>query len=192
MRSLNEIKEFLISNASYGFDVDADKIKKGKIDKQIDFVLSKVNEDEDVLFAILTTGIYSGGRIVCGGNCILFITNRRIIYGNKDFISAIIKTVNVSECKDIESDTFGLFKGTIKINTLTEVISFSAAKKEVLRLTDMIEKALEKIQNSMSSEISNVAQISVADEIKKFKELLDNGIMTQEEFDAKKKQLLGL
>ncbi len=33
---------------------------------------------------------------------------------------------------------------------------------------------------------------SVPDEIKKFKELLDNGIITQEEFDAKKKQLLGL
>ena len=33
---------------------------------------------------------------------------------------------------------------------------------------------------------------SVADELKKFKELLDNGVLTQEEFDAKKKQLLGL
>ena len=29
-------------------------------------------------------------------------------------------------------------------------------------------------------------------ELKKFKELLDMGIITQEEFDAKKKQLLGL
>lgn len=31
-----------------------------------------------------------------------------------------------------------------------------------------------------------------ADEIAKYKELLDNGALTQEEFDAKKKQLLGL
>ena len=31
-----------------------------------------------------------------------------------------------------------------------------------------------------------------ADELKKFKELLDMGAITQEEFDAKKKQLLGL
>jgi len=30
------------------------------------------------------------------------------------------------------------------------------------------------------------------DEIKKYKELLDSGIITQEEFDAKKKELLGL
>ncbi len=34
--------------------------------------------------------------------------------------------------------------------------------------------------------------VNVADEIKKFKELLDMGAITQEEYDAKKKQLLGL
>lgn len=33
---------------------------------------------------------------------------------------------------------------------------------------------------------------SSADELKKFKDLLDSGIITQEEFDTKKKQLLGL
>ena len=32
----------------------------------------------------------------------------------------------------------------------------------------------------------------VADEIKKFKELLDAGAITQKEYDAKKKELLGL
>lgn len=33
---------------------------------------------------------------------------------------------------------------------------------------------------------------SGADEIKKYKDLLDNGIITQQEFDAKKKQILGI
>lgn len=35
-------------------------------------------------------------------------------------------------------------------------------------------------------------KIDTADELKKFKELLDSGVITQEEFDTKKKQLLGL
>ena len=35
-------------------------------------------------------------------------------------------------------------------------------------------------------------ELSAADEILKFKNLLDGGVITQEEFDAKKKQLLGL
>ncbi|MGA3599022.1 SHOCT domain-containing protein [Lysinibacillus agricola] len=34
--------------------------------------------------------------------------------------------------------------------------------------------------------------MSAADEILKFKKLLDDGILTKEEFDAKKKQLLGI
>lgn len=34
-------------------------------------------------------------------------------------------------------------------------------------------------------------QISLADEIKKYKDLLDSGVITQEEFDAKKKEILG-
>jgi len=37
-----------------------------------------------------------------------------------------------------------------------------------------------------------IQQTSAADELRKFKELLDMGVITQEEFDAKKKQLLGL
>lgn len=34
--------------------------------------------------------------------------------------------------------------------------------------------------------------VSTTDELKKYKELLDSGVITQEEFDAKKKQLMGL
>ena len=47
-----------------------------------------------------------------------------------------------------------------------------------------------KNQNTISTESSN--SFSVADEILKFKQLLDSGIITKEEFDDKKKQLLGL
>ena len=39
---------------------------------------------------------------------------------------------------------------------------------------------------------NNDSSVSAADEIVKFKKLLDDGIISQEEFDAKKKQLLGL
>lgn len=43
-----------------------------------------------------------------------------------------------------------------------------------------------------SPSIAPGAQISVADEISKLKRLLDDGVLTQAEFDGKKKQLLGL
>lgn len=40
--------------------------------------------------------------------------------------------------------------------------------------------------------VNHVMPSSNADELAKYKQLLDNGIITQEEFDAKKKQLLGM
>lgn len=41
-------------------------------------------------------------------------------------------------------------------------------------------------------EMTENSTIGAADELKKYKDFLDSGILTQEEFDAKKKQLLGL
>lgn len=47
------------------------------------------------------------------------------------------------------------------------------------------------ITDSVSSQ-PQIQSLDATDEIVKYKNLLDNGIITQEEFDAKKKQLLGL
>ncbi len=46
-------------------------------------------------------------------------------------------------------------------------------------------------EEKQSHTVVNAAP-SNADELKKYKELLDAGVITQEEYDAKKKQLLGL
>lgn len=51
----------------------------------------------------------------------------------------------------------------------------------------------ELIENASNNETTQQVQTNdVADEIRKFKSLLDEGILTQEEFDAKKKELLGV
>ena len=47
----------------------------------------------------------------------------------------------------------------------------------------------EKEKTTQPEKVS--ASTSVADELKNYKELLDSGIITQEEFDKKKKELLG-
>ncbi len=45
---------------------------------------------------------------------------------------------------------------------------------------------------SHADKIRSTPELEIADEMKKYKDLLDSGVITQEEFDAKKKQLLGL
>lgn len=57
------------------------------------------------------------------------------------------------------------------------------------------EKVVEYINNKLREAKSGgsiQAALSPADELKKFKELLDMGAISQAEFDAKKKQILGL
>lgn len=55
-------------------------------------------------------------------------------------------------------------------------------------LVDITDEDIAKINAQQNGQPA----VSSADELKKFKELLDMGVITQEEFDQKKKQLLGL
>lgn len=63
-------------------------------------------------------------------------------------------------------------------------------EKVVAYIRERVEACKEAKNNPVIA--APVAAVSVADELKKFKDLLDMGAITQEEFDAKKKQLLGL
>lgn len=66
----------------------------------------------------------------------------------------------------------------------------SVKKEEVIPTTD--EKSVDNRINTEGQTDKTNSEQSPFDEIRKYKELLDEGIITQEEFDAKKKQLLGL
>ena len=59
-----------------------------------------------------------------------------------------------------------------------------------ITLTVETEQKIEEIKNAPAGGV--VQQASPAEELKKYKELLDMGVVTQEEFEAKKKQILGL
>lgn len=78
----------------------------------------------------------------------------------------------------------------LRLEMLSGFSVYNQAKKcqemlDVLRQN----KILNRLNKKASAEKSAV---SSADELKKYKELLDLGIISQEEFDAKKKQLLNI
>lgn len=75
----------------------------------------------------------------------------------------------------------------MRIDFIDDPIRIKSEIYQVVTLT------AEKIYAQLKSAItSSVDSMSTADEIRKFKELADEGIITQEEFEAKKKQLLGI
>lgn len=67
----------------------------------------------------------------------------------------------------------------------------SNQEKEAKEIYDYIIARRAELKNPMA-QATVVEQPSITDEIRKYKSLLDEGIISQEEFDAKKKQLLGL
>ena len=72
-------------------------------------------------------------------------------------------------------------------NTVT--FTSTLANKIAAEIKEYVENKL--ISNSVPTN-TTASKVSEADELMKFKKLLDDGVITQEEFDAKKKQILGL
>ena len=117
----------------------------------------------------------------------LTVTNKRV-YG----ITAFGKRVDLP-LDMISAIGTSWFKG-VAVTTASGAIKFRFIKNR-----DEIHREISKLLVERQNKPAPVAAIkqdappqSNAEEIKKFKELLDSGIITQEEFDAKKKQLLGL
>lgn len=82
------------------------------------------------------------------------------------------------------------FTGASTLDAVKDENAFLVRNDTYLKATKIKAYIDDFIANKGNS--TSVNQISAADEIMKFKALLDQGIITQEEFDSKKKQLLGL
>ena len=129
--------------------------------------------------AVLTQYLFKGYEMT--------ITDKRV-YGTVAFGMRV----------DIPLDSIAAVSTTTLMRGIT--VASSSGKinflliKNVKEMYEQINCLLGKRQQNTSMLINTGADNpqSNADEIRKFKELLDAGIITQEEFDAKKKQLLGL
>lgn len=115
----------------------------------------------------------------------LVVTDKRV-YGKTSFGKRV----------DLPLDSISAV-GTSLLNTIAVTTSSGAIKFGLISNRDDVhEKITGLLVNRQGNTNTSVKEerpvIDNTEEIKKFKELLDSGIITQEEFDAKKKQLLGL
>ena len=147
-----------------------------------------------------------------GHNADLYIYDEKIVISGKKFNKGMgEKTIPMASISAVQIKPSSLVNGYITFNVLGEVATSSTqfgagvntrltentviVKKKsddsIMReIKNFVEEAKMKASTSVSQTI--IQEKSSADELKKYKELLDMGIITQEEFDAKKKQLLGL
>ena len=185
MRTAKEMEE-------YASKYDSSVIKMNYL-KHFSLIEKQLQSDENVKIALMCTGVYDGERIVIGGNVALAFTNKRLIYAQKGgaLFGEQIKIINLDQVNDIQKQPFGLTFGTIYVDTIKENVGFRVFKKNIDSIFANITEIIDDYKTT-SSNNTIVQQVSGADELKKFKELLDAGIISNEEFEAKKKQILGL
>ena len=114
------------------------------------------------------------------------VTNKRV-YGCAIFGKRVDLPID-----SITAVSTSAFKG-IGVTTAAGIIKFKLISN-YQEIHSTISRLLVDRQSTKntSTVIKQEIPQSNADELKKYKDLLDSGVITQEEFDAKKKQLLGL
>lgn len=97
------------------------------------------------------------------------------------------KTKKQFMVKDVKSVEFSGIKGLKIIGSGIKYKINLIKNREEIKNTIMSKMAESNLNSAISS-----SQNNSADMLKKYKDLLDDGAITQEEYDAKKKELLGL
>lgn len=116
------------------------------------------------------------------------------------------KTIYYSDVIGVQFKQSGLQIGYLQLETASSQMNnrsdnFFNENSFTFDTTTVTNEQMEEISNYVKKQVEQYKRggapvvqqtLSSADELKKFKELLDAGVITQEEFDEKKKQLLNL
>lgn len=154
-------------------------------DKKIAPLNDLLNPEKGEIIEYAATGIDEKNATV-----LLICTNKRfIVLANNMFKGERAKSISLSAIKSVMLkqqlvyDDLTLIQGnrTIKFNSINK------ASASVLAKT--IKNWIQKIQ---SQDRKNNDINKQVEQIKEIKKLLDEGILTQKEFEAKKKQILGI
>lgn len=160
-----------------------------------DKIVAELDEDEEILIAF-PSGAGAIGKTALQRMAVA-ITNKRLLVSGKpnsligSFMEAGVRSIKLDKVNSV--GTNGM---SVRIDTIgDEDCMFANYKPEVRKaLSDAIQDIIEKYHPSSYSQAATtvIHQKSPAEQIKEFKALLDEGIITEEEFAAKKKDLLGL
>lgn len=133
--------------------------------------------------------IYACSGILNGRTWLIVCTNQRVIFLNKNMIYGMQQEVIPLKAINAVTFTQKLMLGSISITNGANVTTIENVDK--LAAPIMAQK-IQDAKNALSNPAQNTASNNDLDDLRKLKALLDDGIITQEDFDAKKKQILGI
>ena len=188
------IEEYVKNNKTYSI---LSKVAIQKAQKLIE-------NNEDVLYAVVTnisiiendsTSFKNQDKIFGGAmqfknilNGVIVVTDNRIIFCNSTLGTTNEKQIVIKDIQSINEHISGLTKtGELRIVGITETFIIKILRKG---LNEEIKKAINKARKVENNSNNTNNALSNADEIRKYKQLYDDGIITQEEFERKKQELL--
>lgn len=122
------------------------------------------------------------------GKTQLYVSDKRVILHEiKDLLSNAEKSIPLGNITSIDIDSKFVFS-TLKITTSGNVAVIDGVS---VAIANEIKSIIEHLK-SEDKKPEHKVKTDTANELRELKSLLDDGILTQDEFDAKKKQLLGI
>ena len=164
-----------------------------KYPSKVSYFFSIIEFSDFIEFLLFSLIPVAAIGLICALICLwlrsyeLTVTDKRI-YGKVAFG----KRVDLPVDSVSATSTIQLLKG-VAVSTSSGKISFLAIKNAD-EIYSIINELLVKRQESAATktETATETKLDETEQILKYKDLLDKKIITQEEFDAKKKQILGL
>ena len=155
--------------------------------KEIAFLPEVLRDSEKILY--LTSGLSDGNTwlITCTNERVIFL-DKGMFYGLKQ------KEIPLNKINSIEQKR-GLILGEIAIYDGASKIQIKNIMKHTVKpFVEAVNNAIESFTRNTAKPSSSQLQASedLADQIEKLANLRDKDILTEEEFQAKKTQLLGL
>lgn len=183
MRTAEEMYDYCIENG-YGRG-----LTRNWAIKHFKLLEENLRSDEEVYMTFIGLNNYISPT-KHGNNYAYAITNQRIMFGQKKMFGGNFKSVVLDKFNDISSST-GMLMGVITIDTLGEVFNVGVNKETADNISNELHNIIFSMRNESDKRDFSRKNNSI-EEIKKYKELLDSGIITEDEFNQKKKELLGL
>ena len=144
----------------------------------------RVYEDRAVLSVKAGLGSFVTGNYSDGEKTIYYVDCIGVQFKESGFQIGYLQLETASRLMNNNQNNF------FNENSFTFDTSVQSNEK-MNEVADYIRARVSEAKNGPKQQ-TVVQEVSAADEIIKFKNLLDMGVISQEEFDAKKKQLLGL
>jgi hypothetical protein len=159
------------------------------------FIESILRKDETVLDSILGfIGEMMGKGKDRQHNGVLVCTNQRVVFYSKGFFSEVNRSIPINKISSIDLDK-GLMFRAITIHTSNDEIHVRSTFKieDLQKFQSTIEEVRDSKQLNQPSDLQNLSLDKEDDpisKIKKLSELKEQGIIKEDEFEQKKKELL--